>query len=133
MSERKDMELIAELVPKGSRVLDLGCGVGHSFHLLAPRETVGVDLDGPTIAAARRRNLDPHARELRGRLELVQGDVLQTRRTNADVICAMNFSFCVFKQRAQLARYLKAARAGLAEKGLLFLELYGGTGATDAV
>ena len=97
------------------------------------RRALGVDLDGPTIAAARRRNLDPHARELRGRLELVQGDVLQTRRTNADVICAMNFSFCVFKQRAQLARYLRAARAGLSEKGLLFLELYGGTGATDAV
>jgi SAM-dependent methyltransferase len=27
------------------RVLDLGCGVGHSFRLLAPRETVGMDLD----------------------------------------------------------------------------------------
>ena len=29
MSERKDMELIAELVPPGSRVLDLGCGNGE--------------------------------------------------------------------------------------------------------
>ncbi len=27
------------------RVLDLGCGAGHSFHRLAPRETVGVDVD----------------------------------------------------------------------------------------
>ena len=27
------------------RLLDLGCGVGHSFDLLAPRETVGVDID----------------------------------------------------------------------------------------
>jgi hypothetical protein len=97
------------------------------------RRAIGIDLDGPTLAAARRRNLDPHARELRGRLQLVHGDVLQTRRTNADVICAMNFSFCVFKQRAQLARYLKAARAGLADRGLLFLELYGGTGAIDTV
>jgi len=26
-------------------VLDLGCGAGHSFHRLAPRETVGVDID----------------------------------------------------------------------------------------
>ena len=33
MSERKDMELIAELVPPGSRVLDLGCGNGE---LLVP-------------------------------------------------------------------------------------------------
>jgi methionine biosynthesis protein MetW len=29
MSDRKDMELIAELVPHGSRVLDLGCGSGE--------------------------------------------------------------------------------------------------------
>ncbi|MCB0867312.1 MAG: class I SAM-dependent methyltransferase [Solirubrobacterales bacterium] len=27
------------------RLLDLGCGVGHSFHLLDPRETVGVDIE----------------------------------------------------------------------------------------
>ena len=29
MSERKDLELIADLVPQGSRVLDLGCGSGE--------------------------------------------------------------------------------------------------------
>ena len=29
MSERKDLELIADLVPAGSRVLDLGCGNGE--------------------------------------------------------------------------------------------------------
>ena len=29
MSERKDLELIANLVPAGSRVLDLGCGNGE--------------------------------------------------------------------------------------------------------
>jgi SAM-dependent methyltransferase len=34
----------ADLLPDG-RVLDLGCGIGHSYELLAPRETVGVDID----------------------------------------------------------------------------------------
>ena len=29
MSERKDLEIIADLVPAGSRVLDLGCGSGE--------------------------------------------------------------------------------------------------------
>lgn len=49
----------ARLLPPDSEVLDLGCGVGHSFRLLAPRETVGVDIspealagqDRPTVAA----------------------------------------------------------------------------------
>lgn len=41
--------LCAPLLPPG-RVLDVGCGVGHSFELLAPRETVGVDLDPGVLA-----------------------------------------------------------------------------------
>jgi len=39
----------ALLLPPG-RLLDLGCGVGHSYELLAPRETVGVDLDPEALA-----------------------------------------------------------------------------------
>ena len=34
MSERKDLELIADLVPRGSRVLDLGCGNGEMLSWL---------------------------------------------------------------------------------------------------
>jgi hypothetical protein len=97
------------------------------------RRAIGVDLDAPTLAWARKRNVEPNRARLRGRLKLVHGDVLEARDSRADVICAMNFSFCVFKERAQLKRYVEAARAGLGEDGLLFLELYGGTGAVDVV
>jgi SAM-dependent methyltransferase len=45
--------LCAPLLPKG-RVLDLGCGVGHSFHALAPRESVGVDRSAQALAGQRR-------------------------------------------------------------------------------
>ncbi len=34
MSERRELEVIAELVPPGSRVLDLGCGNGELLELL---------------------------------------------------------------------------------------------------
>ena len=40
--------LCAPFLPPG-RVLDLGCGVGHSFAELAPRETVGLDLDAEAL------------------------------------------------------------------------------------
>jgi len=51
----------AELLPDG-RVLDLGCGVGHSFHLLAPRETVGVDIE-PEVLAGQDR--ETHVADMR--------------------------------------------------------------------
>ena len=46
------------------RVLDLGCGVGHSFHLLAPRETVGVDLDARALAGQDRETVAADMRAL---------------------------------------------------------------------
>jgi SAM-dependent methyltransferase len=42
-------ERCSGLLP-GGRILDLGCGVGHSYHLLAPRQTVGVDIDPSALA-----------------------------------------------------------------------------------
>lgn len=46
------------------RVLDLGCGVGHSYLRLAPRETVGVDLDADALAGQERETAVADMREL---------------------------------------------------------------------
>jgi SAM-dependent methyltransferase len=48
--------LCAELLPPG-RVLDLGAGVGHSADLLAPRESVGVDIDPQALEGQRRETV----------------------------------------------------------------------------
>lgn len=48
---------LADLELGPGRVLDLGCGVGHSFHLLAPRETVGVDVDRAALAGQDRETV----------------------------------------------------------------------------
>lgn len=45
--------LCAPLLPQG-RVLDAGCGIGHSYELLAPRETVGLDID-PAVLSGQSR------------------------------------------------------------------------------
>jgi len=55
--------LSEQFLPPG-RVLDLGCGVGHSYHLLAPRESVGVDIDAEALAGQERRTLTADMREL---------------------------------------------------------------------
>ena len=54
----------AGLLPPESPVLDLGCGVGHSFALLAPRETVGVDLDAAALTGQDRRTVVADMRAL---------------------------------------------------------------------
>ncbi|MDQ5895712.1 MAG: hypothetical protein QG596_1973 [Actinomycetota bacterium] len=45
-------------------LLDLGCGVGHSFELLAPRETVGVDLDADALEGQERKTVVADMRDL---------------------------------------------------------------------
>jgi SAM-dependent methyltransferase len=53
--------IAAKLLPEG-RLLDLGCGVGHSFHLLEPRETVGVDIAAEALAGQDR---ETHVADMR--------------------------------------------------------------------
>ena len=55
--------LAARFLPPGI-VLDLGCGVGHSYHLLDPRETVGVDISAEALAGQERRTVVADMREL---------------------------------------------------------------------
>jgi SAM-dependent methyltransferase len=55
--------LTAPLLGEG-RVLDLGCGVGHSYELLSPRETVGVDLSAEALEGQQRETMVADMRDL---------------------------------------------------------------------
>jgi len=98
------------------------------------RRAIGVDLDGPTLAWGRTHNLEPDQDALGDRVTLIEGDVLEvdpSATEPADITAALNFSFCIFKQRPVLKRYFEQAHACLAKDGVLFLELFGGNNAID--
>jgi methionine biosynthesis protein MetW len=61
MSERKDIEVIAEMVPVGSRVLDLGCGNGELLaHLRDHRQCTGygIEIDDANVLACTERGVN---------------------------------------------------------------------------
>jgi SAM-dependent methyltransferase len=64
--------LCAPLLPPG-RALDLGCGVGHSWRELLPRETVGLDRDPRVLEGQSRMTVAADMRELPFRADSFDG------------------------------------------------------------
>ena len=98
MSNRQALELIADLVPQGSRVLDLGCGDGALLALLRDRRGCrgyGVELDDAKVLAGVQRGVNVLQRNLEEGLSLfednsfdvvLQIDTLQHLRNAEDML-----------------------------------------------
>jgi hypothetical protein len=89
------------------------------------RHAWAVDLDPEPLAWASAHRL-PWVREAAKRVKLVRADVRRPQRPRVDIACALNFSWWVFHERADLLAYLRAARAGLVDGGVLVLNAFGG-------
>lgn len=90
----------------------------------------GVDHDPEPLAWARRVHF-PAMRAAARRVTLVRGDVRTARTPPVDVVCAMNFSWWVFRQRRELLRYFGAVRQSLRPGGLFFANAFGGSEAME--
>lgn len=95
------------------------------------RTAIGVDLDQPTLDWGIEHNLSPAGKKVADRIQLMNANVLDVTDPKVDVVCALNFSYCIFKTRAELVRYFKAAHESLGDEGIFVLDLFGGTEAVE--
>lgn len=87
---------------------------------------VGVDLDPEVLAWGRTHHVNALPRGERGRVTLLNENVLHAATPPQDVILAMNFSYWIFKTRDALRDYFKAALAALGGDGVFLLDCFGG-------
>lgn len=87
----------------------------------------GVDLDPEPLDYGNENNLPTLSREEQSRLFILEADVLKVGTPKMDIIAAMNFSYCFFKERNQLKAYFAKAFKDLKKDGLFFIDCFGGT------
>jgi hypothetical protein len=93
----------------------------------------GIDRDPAPLAWGRAHNLAGLRPEQAARIKLIEGDVRDVGHARVDVTAALNFSYFVFQQRAELLAYFQRARASLLPEGILLLDVYGGGDAQRAM
>ena len=92
-----------------------------------PRRTaLGVDLCDETLQWGRDNNLSQLDDKQQQRVRLLSQDVRKRNRPQVDVLAAQNFSFWIFKTRAEVIEYFKIARANLNSNGILVMDMMGG-------
>jgi len=88
----------------------------------------GVDLDSEVQRWGTKHHLAKLGQS-QERVTLLNENVLDVKTEPVDITLAMNFSYWIFKQRAQLGRYFRCVYEGLVEDGVFFLDAYGGSDA----
>ncbi len=86
-----------------------------------------IDLDPEPVNYGKNRHYKTLNEEQSQRMKYIMGNVLDNQNFKSDVIVAFNFSYFIFKKRAQLVEYFSKVREGLKDDGLFFIDLFGGT------
>ena len=83
------------------------------------------DIDPEPLAWGRRHNLAPMGKTGE-RVIQYREDARNRSRRAPDVRCAQNFSYWVFKKRAEMLDYFQGVQADLADDGIFVVDLHGG-------
>lgn len=67
--QQEDLRYLKFLIPEGTKILDLGCGLGDKLAALKPYYGVGVDFNPQLIEIAKTRHTDPNILFISGDIE----------------------------------------------------------------
>lgn len=90
------------------------------------RTAIGVDLCSETLQWGRDNNLSKLTSGQQDRVRLLEQDVRKRNRPQVDILAAQNFSFWIFKTRAEVIEYFKSARANMNAQGIMIMDMMGG-------
>jgi hypothetical protein len=103
------------------------------IHTHEENRAICVDLDPEPIKWCKDNYLALFPPRTRKRLQFRKADVLNVQTPGVEVILALNFSYCVFKERKVLLKYLQRCRNHLVRGGLMIMDLYGGPEAYEVM
>jgi SAM-dependent methyltransferase len=99
----------------------------HWIKLNDKNHAVAVDNDSKPLKWCEINFLNKLESSERQRIRFIEGDVKEDDKKRVDTICALNFSYWIFKKRQDLKDYFKAAYKNLKSKGLLVIDVMGGS------
>ena len=86
----------------------------------------GLDLDPEPIEYGKKNYLPYLTPEQQSRVHIHEKDVLSRGAPKADIICALNFSYNIFKKRQELKKYFQACFRSLNPNGVFVVDAFGG-------
>ena len=92
------------------------------------RTAIAVDLDPEPLHWGREHNLSQLSESQQKRVRILEQDVRKRNRPQVDILTAQNFSFWIFKTRAEVIEYFKIARSNLNNEGIMIMDMMGGSG-----
>lgn len=90
------------------------------------RSSISIDIDHETIEYGKKNYLANMSADEQSRMEVIEGDAL-VKTSPVDIIATFNFSYCLLHKRAELLDYLKKCHASLNEKGMMIIDIFGGS------
>ena len=99
---------------------------------LPERTAIGIDLDPEPIQYGKDHYLPKVEQEAQNRISILQENVLKKDLPKADLVCALNFSYNIFKERKLLKEYFINVLADLNKDGVFVLDIFGGSQCYEA-